>query len=42
MLLVFALLAMVQGLKGPQMIECAASSALDLDIVGDGALSSLE
>ncbi|SMP07078.1 hypothetical protein SAMN06265374_0826 [Roseibium denhamense] len=34
--------AFLYGLRWPQMIECAASAALDLDIVGDSALSSLE
>jgi len=42
MLLVFALTAFPGGLSGPQVIERAASPALDLDIVGDDALSSLE
>ncbi|MEJ8476881.1 hypothetical protein V6575_22630 [Roseibium sp. H3510] len=40
--MLISILAFPGGLGWPQVIECAASAALDLDIADNGVLSSLE
>nr|WP_306148896.1 MULTISPECIES: hypothetical protein [unclassified Roseibium] len=40
--MLISITAFAGGLNRPQMIERTAPAALDLDIVGDDALSSLE